>query len=492
MIMKKKMICKKRVLSLLLTLVLTLGLSMEASAAGNDTSAISDAANGVARVFTVLSETYYTASTGSDGSISLEATTVDVGFMTGTAFAIGVTGEESDTFVTNRHVVTDDEYDVSEIWLLLDSRAVEYSYNINLYLDADGNETYYTTLDYTIDTSLAIRCDIEYLDDDSEYPDVAIIKTRQSETGRTALPLLSSDSLEASETVWAIGYPSDSDLTSEQETATGYKYNLAADISDATITTGIVSLKTEVASFDNTSVIQHTAAISSGNSGGPLLNDDGAVVGINTFTVTDDGTDYYAVTIDYIIDICEENGIDYSLWSETSGISAAAVAAIAAVVLIIVIAVAVILTKKKKNGTGAAAQPQPEPQPMPQVRPATQASPAPAPQQIAGDSGYRIQCEAGAFAGRRFAIVGQLRIGRDPNKNDLIYPADTQGISGVHCVVAVTDGQVTLMDLGSTYGTFLDQGQRLAANQPVTLQAGDRFCLGSPNEVFVIARKGGA
>ena len=50
---------------------------------------------------------------------------------------------------------------------------------------------------------------------------------------------------------------------------------------------------------------------------------------------------------------------------------------------------------------------------------------------------------------------------------------------------------VWLKDLGSTYGTFLEGGRRLAANESVQLRIGEKFYLGSERETFVIAPKGG-
>ena len=89
-------------------------------------------------------------------------------------------------------------------------------------------------------------------------------------------------------------------------------------------------------------------------------------------------------------------------------------------------------------------------------------------------------------------INGQVRIGRDPSCNDLVYPGNTPGISGRHCVVTLSGGQVTLTDLGSSYGTFLANGRKLTPNQPVTLRVGDKFSLGSEKESFVITGKGGS
>ena len=107
------------------------------------------------------------------------------------------------------------------------------------------------------------------------------------------------------------------------------------------------------------------------------------------------------------------------------------------------------------------------------------------------DSRPRLQCVSGVFAGKRFSLDNSLRIGRDPGKNDLVFPAGTQGVSSVHCVLMVDGVTVWLKDLGSTYGTFLEGGRRLAANESVQLRIGEKFYLGSERETFVIAPKGG-
>ena len=65
------------------------------------------------------------------------------------------------------------------------------------------------------------------------------------------------------------------------------------------ITDGIIStLRSEL----GTEYIQHSAPISGGNSGGPLIYEDGSVVGINTLVTFDKeragiGVKYYAVSL---------------------------------------------------------------------------------------------------------------------------------------------------------------------------------------------------
>jgi hypothetical protein len=64
-----------------------------------------------------------------------------------------------------------------------------------------------------------------------------------------------------------------------------------------TVSTGIVS---EIRSLEGRRVIQHTASISPGSSGGPLINSAGQVVGINTFLLKDGQGLFFALPINYI------------------------------------------------------------------------------------------------------------------------------------------------------------------------------------------------
>lgn len=64
------------------------------------------------------------------------------------------------------------------------------------------------------------------------------------------------------------------------------------------ITDGLVSNKDRVFSGDSKSYIQTSAPISSGNSGGPLLNEYGEVIGINTASRTDGQNLNFAVPVE--------------------------------------------------------------------------------------------------------------------------------------------------------------------------------------------------
>jgi putative serine protease PepD len=100
--------------------------------------------------------------------------------------------------------------------------------------------------------------------------DLALIEVDPSGLGLTPLTLAGSSSLKVGDTVYAIGTP----------------YGL-----EETFTKGIVSaLDREIAAPDGakiTGAIQTDAALNPGNSGGPLLDEQGEVIGVNSQIASD-------------------------------------------------------------------------------------------------------------------------------------------------------------------------------------------------------------
>lgn len=445
---------KRKIIAICTAVILLTGILFCAeSTAKADGEAAAKSRNGVVRILVQLP----------DGSIAF-----------GSGFGIGKAGEPTDTFVTNYHVVGEQLYEMEDGSIAsLPPLAVWILKNSNAWVPGVG-----------LDTSNAISCNVLYAKE--EYPDIAVIQAVEEVPDRVALPILADESeIEVGDAVYALGYPGSSDYTQE----TIYGATLPGGVEDVTITSGIISRFTTSSSLGNTRLIQHDATINGGNSGGPLIDGRGAVIGINTYKIGDSGNNVdsssYSVRIDYIKDVLEDLHIEYDLYQEKSGLPASAVAGIAAAVLIA--AVIIVLAAKKKKVPKATPAPGPVSTPTPVQGSAGVSSG----QRMAGDSGLRFQGVSGTFAGKRFAITAQVRIGRDPAKNDFVYPAETEGISGVHCILVFQDGQLYLQDLGSTYGTFVNGGQRLAANQGIVLKPGDKFSLGSEKECFVITRKGG-
>lgn len=434
---------KKRLMCLLLALLM---LALPLSGCGSDGGRIAaDSRSGVVRILALLPD----------------LTTGEVYYATGSAFGVGKAGEPTDVFVTNTHVVQDVFY--TESGATVDAPAVSVWILKN---DMAWNPV------TGLDTSQAIPCTVLYASS-GMYPDYAVLRAGEAPEGRVALPLLADDAdVAVGDSVYALGYPGSSDETEEGS----YGSSLVADVDDVTVTSGVVSRFSEGSSLGNTRLIQHDAQINHGNSGGPLIDESGAVIGINTYGIggdasTGDVNSYYSVRISYVRDKLDELGISYDV---AGGGSAWVFIVIG---LVIVLAAAAFVLWKK--GLIRFALPK-----LPKRKGKASGM---------GLDELRIQCVSGAFAGKRFALSPQVRMGRDPTKNDLVFPDGTQGVSGVHCVLIYDSaaGSLYIKDLGSTFGTFVNGGKRLAPSQAMPLNVGDRFSLGSERESFMVTRKGG-
>lgn len=121
--------------------------------------------------------------------------------------------------------------------------------------------------------------------------DIALVKMNTSQTNFPAAMLGSSSDTEIGETVVAIGFPDPFFL-----------------YGPASFTAGIVSAF-RVTLFDGLEYIQTDAAVNLGNSGGPLVNLKGEVIGINTWIDVGEGIDEglnFATPIDGILPLPPE------------------------------------------------------------------------------------------------------------------------------------------------------------------------------------------
>lgn len=368
---------------------------------------------------------------------------------TGTCFAVGKAGKDTDVFLTNWHVVTiEGNFPVENVrvWIL--------KKNCQIYSN------------YEPDPNNSIECRV--LKTTSGFPDYAIIKMQKSEPGYKALPLMSAKKAEKGTQVYALGFPGIVDYNSAE--------NYGGE--NLTATDGIVSRHSQMSAAGNTSVLLHTATISGGNSGGPLITKDGAVVGINTYAYGEVSADYScAIYIDYAMEGLDELGIPYTVYSKLWVIVASAAAGIAVIVTIVVI---VLAQKKKKDHEEQERRNQKlrdewEKKKKEEDDKKRLAMLSQKVRQLELESKFKLLADNGKI----YSISGTgTLIGREPSCQ-ICLSEGTKGVSRRHCQLTVQAGKLILTDIGSTYGTFIHE-TKIPVNTPVELHSGSYFCLGGP------------
>ena len=200
----------------------------------------------------------------------------------GTGFLIG---DESgaEYMITNAHVVNLDA-DVSAA--ASEMFGVDFSNlnNINLQIQVVVKR------DVVINASIVNQ---------SADMDFAILRLEQTIYDRVPLTIDDNEeSLVETMEVYALGFPSAIELVEDTP------FYVSSDVN---IINGIVSTKT---SIDGIKYIRHSATMTAGNSGGPLLNSDGNVVGVNTLGIDD--TYFYSLEISEVTSVLDALGITYT------------------------------------------------------------------------------------------------------------------------------------------------------------------------------------
>lgn len=426
-------------------MILALSLSLVITSASADTTAVVDARNGVVRLVFVYND-------GTNDYIQR-----------GSGFFVGTEGSAVEYIITNAHVVTatDDNGNV-----------IGYANKVHVVFDdVDSDSTVSAKVLKIFDNGL----------------DLAILRLEAPTTLRKPLPLRSADSVDIMSSVYALGFPGIADDSS------GY---LPSTTDDVTITEGKVTKEQFQAQGSN--YLQVDAAISSGNSGGPLVDETGAVIGINSM-VSDPayGTSLgYALYIDYAIDYFNTMGYPYTLASDA-------------------VPTGEPVNSGSPDVTGAPA-PSPEPMPAPvgwyvylAIGVAVAAAAAVVyllidkkkKQSAPADPGYTVPVgkpaeanrggrqitsigQTNVLGGKTYSVSGKIVIGRDPATCQVVFPAKTPGISGKHCAVQELAQGVVVTDLGSSYGTFLENGTKMEPNKPYTILTGEAFFLASKDNGF--------
>lgn len=269
------------------------------------------------------------------------------------------------------------------------------------------------------------------------------------------------------QTSWAIGFPGAAQAAVADERG----------VFEPTITRGVISRffsQRTKAESTPISVLQTDAPISPGNSGGPLFDDCGRVIAINYAGATRGQSLNFAISVTELLPELDKLGIPYVAAGACVASAPALPSWMYGSQLVAVLAaggaLALGLNRRVRKAVSEKAR-----QASHRLSP-----PAPKPS-------HSLRCVAGAHAGRSIPLVAEpCVLGRDHTVSNLVFPADAVHVSKRHCQVSLRDGQVLLEDTWSSNGTFLESGERLSPGKPRALRPGDRFQVGSADNVFEV------
>lgn len=368
---------------------------------------------------------------------------------------------------------------------------------------------------------------------ESNEMDFSALRLSSSLQGKTPLKIRDTQNpVQQADDVYAIGFPETTAILQSINTYTS---------ADATITQGIVNkigVGLNLLSYANTTFIQTSCNLDNGNSGGPMVDENGYVVGICQGAVESDVTDYYyAVEISQVLEVLDALGVPYdpgyvnstpvetqapetqapetqapeTQAPETKPVETTAatlptipddpdpgldtkmiliIAAVAVAVIVVIVVVVVAGGKKKKA---------PAPAPAPAPRPVTPVAPnggfAPvAPTYPTQDAGETTVLGGGAGettvlrpsvnggtlirkrTGESISInTDKFVIGRE-RKSVNYCISDNNSVSRNHITLTVRSGVTFLTDMNAANGTFVN-GVKVPPRQEIALKNGDKITL---------------
>lgn len=401
----------------------------------------------------------------------------------GSAFAVGKQSEPVQYFVTNQHVVEETRELECAVYSI-DTQEYLGNATAEVQVTIEGYYLVYEDIDTMVSAKVVAR---------SDRADLAVLSPDIPTNKRTPAILRPFDPENMSkETVYALGFPSVADYSVTGE-ARQKLDSTQVFRSDGVISTFLTHDKTQEGEQ-----FQMTTPINGGNSGGPVVDANGYVLGVSTAGYNNAQNINIAVTVNEVIRMLDQAEVPYTTVEEFTGIPEQTpteesdtipsegetpsdggeqtqgdpgeggkekgdfplyyVAGGAVIGLGVVI---VLLRRGKHKSAGE----------KPGVQPVMRT----------------LIGEQGALMGRQFTLkAGQTVIGRDPKVCQIVFPADTKGISHAHCTITVTqDGKVTVRDNGSRYGTWLDN-TKLAQNEETGFHRGHRIYLGSREQSFIL------
>ena len=280
---------------------------------------------------------------------------------------------------------------------------------------------------------------------------------------------------------YALGFPADS----------AYRQNFATfGLDDITMTRGIISKRLNPVNVTY-EAFQMDVSIAGGNSGGPLVDENGNVIGINTLGATDPQTGVplgmnYAIIVDELTKILDGEQLEYTMAGGGLSWTQPWFAYVFLPIGVLALIGGIILLVTSQKGVQGAPAPAGAAAGMGSGKAPARGGRGPVEKRAV------LRGVTGKYSGQSFDLLkGKVVIGRDPATCNIVFDKNTPGISGRHCQVVYDPNEdcFIITDLGSSYGTFLGNGKKLTANVAEKLSTGDTFYLCDNANRFVVSKE---
>jgi len=158
----------------------------------------------------------------------------------------------------------------------------------------------------------------------------------------------------------------------------------------------------------------------------------------------------------------------------------------AVIVVLAAIAGAAVYMTRKKNHTVPGSAPSADKTPEPDKSLTVKIEGSQAEETSQQKASFYVKAVGGSLDGNAYPITGaEITFGWE-NGNTVQFPGETKNINLRHCKLFWHHGNLALMDVGSSYGTYLEGYGKLQKGQAVPVKCGDIFYLAEKENSFTI------